>query len=239
MAEAACRYWRLMALLSDPCPMTKNVLIVLTSHDDLGGVRPTGYYVPEAAHPWEVFSRAGFEVEVASVQGGAPPQDGFDPEDAVQVAFLATPQQRDTTPLARVDASRYDAVFYAGGHGTMWDFPGDPDVARVGREVYENGGVVAAVCHGPAALVDLTLSDGSHLVRGKRLAAFTNAEEKAAGVAEVVPFLLADALVERGARHEPGPDFEARVVVDGRLATGQNPASAVPLAERVVELLAG
>jgi putative intracellular protease/amidase len=119
----------------------------------------------------------------------------------------------------------------------MWDFPRDPDVARVGREVYERGGVVAAVCHGPAALVNLTLSDGTYLVAGKRVAGFTNDEEKAAGVADVVPFLLADALVGRGARHEPGPDWQAQVVVDGRLATGQNPASAAPLAEEVVKLL--
>ncbi|WP_223167623.1 type 1 glutamine amidotransferase domain-containing protein [Nonomuraea sp. SYSU D8015] len=218
--------------------MSKRILIVLTSHDDLGGVEKTGYYVPEAAHPWGIFRKAGHEVDVASVRGGEPPQDGFDPEDPAQVAFLAAPEARDTARLADVDSSRYDAVLYAGGHGTMWDFPDDPDVIRVGREVYERGGVVAAVCHGPSALVNLTLSDGSHLVAGKRVAAFTNAEEELRGVAHVVPFLLADKLVERGARHEPGANWQAQVVVDGRLATGQNPASAAPLAERVVELLA-
>jgi putative intracellular protease/amidase len=217
--------------------MNKRILIVLTSHDDLGGVRKTGYYVSEAAHPWEVFRRVGFEVEVASVRGGRAPQDGFDPQDPAQVDFLATVGERDTPPLEGLDASRYDAVFYAGGHGTMWDFPADPDVARVGREVYERGGVVAAVCHGPAALVNLTLSDGTYLVAGKRVAGFTNDEEEAAGAADVVPFLLADALVGRGARHEPGPDWQAQVVVDGHLATGQNPASAGPLAEEVVKLL--
>ncbi|HUR05638.1 MAG TPA: type 1 glutamine amidotransferase domain-containing protein [Nonomuraea sp.] len=214
--------------------MTKRILIALTSHDDLGGVRKTGYYVPEAAHPWDVFRRVGFEVEVASVAGGRPPEDGYDPADPLQTAFL---EGLDASRLADLDAATYDAVFYAGGHGTMWDFPDDPDVARIGREVYERGGVVAAVCHGPSALVNLTLSDGSYLVSGKRVAAFTNSEEKAAGVADVVPFLLADALRERGARHEGMGDFEPQVVVDGRLATGQNPASAAPLAQRVVELL--
>ncbi|MER6944648.1 type 1 glutamine amidotransferase domain-containing protein [Nonomuraea sp. NPDC000554] len=217
--------------------MTKRILIALTSHDDLGGVRRTGYYVPEAAHPWEIFLQAGFDVDVASVQGGAPPQDGFDPDDPTQTAFLAALELSGTLRLADVDAATYDAVLYAGGHGTMWDFPDDPDVRRLGREIYERGGVVAAVCHGPSALVNLTLSDGSHLVAGKRVAAFTNAEEKAAGLTEVVPFLLADALTERGARHEPAGDFQAQVVVDGRLATGQNPASAAPLAKRVLELL--
>ncbi|MEV0384252.1 type 1 glutamine amidotransferase domain-containing protein [Nonomuraea sp. NPDC050643] len=218
--------------------MSQRILIVLTSHDDLGGVERTGYYVPEAAHPWEIFRKAGFEVDVASVRGGEPPQDGYDPEDPAQVAFVASPEQRDTARLADVDASRYDAVLYAGGHGTMWDFPDDPDVIRVGREVYERDGVVAAVCHGPAALVNLTLSDGSYLVAGKRVAAFTNTEEDLRGVSHVVPFLLADTLVSRGAEHRPGETWQAQVVVDGRLATGQNPASAAPLAERVVELLA-
>jgi putative intracellular protease/amidase len=217
--------------------MTKRVLIALTSNDDLGGVEKTGYYVPEAAHPWEIFRKAGFDVDVASVKGGEPPQDGYDPGDPAQAAFVASPEQRDTARLADVDASRYDAVLYAGGHGTMWDFPDDPDVRRIGREVYERGGVVAAVCHGPSALVNLTLSDGSYLVAGKRVAAFTNAEEELRGVAGVVPFLLADALTTRGARHEPGENWQAQVVVDGRLVTGQNPASAAPLAERVVELL--
>jgi putative intracellular protease/amidase len=218
--------------------MSKRILIALTSHDDLGGLEKTGYYVPEAAHPWEIFRRAGYEVDVASVRGGEPPQDGFDPGDPAQVAFLAAPEARDTARLSDLDASRYDAVLYAGGHGTMWDFPDDPDVIRVGREVYERGGVVAAVCHGPSALVNLTLSDGSYLVAGKRVAAFTNEEEELRGVTHVVPFLLADKLVERGAEHEPGPNWQAQVVVDDRLATGQNPASAAPLAERVLEVLA-
>ncbi|MER7506284.1 type 1 glutamine amidotransferase domain-containing protein [Nonomuraea pusilla] len=217
--------------------MTKRILIVLTSHDDLGGREKTGYYVSEAAHPWEVFRGAGFDVDIASVRGGEPPHDGFDPADPAQTAFLALPAQRDTTRVADVDPSRYDAVLYAGGHGTMWDFPDDPDVARVGREVYERGGVVAAVCHGPSALVNLTLSDGTLLVAGRRVAAFTNDEERERGVADVVPFLLADALTASGARHEPAPNWQAQVVVDGRLATGQNPASAAPLAGRVVELL--
>ncbi|MGW4475587.1 type 1 glutamine amidotransferase domain-containing protein [Nonomuraea sp. NPDC004354] len=217
--------------------MSKRILIALTSHDDLGGVRKTGYYVSEAAHPWHVFREAGFEVRVASVLGGQPPQDGYDPEDAAQSAFLASGELRDAGRLADLDGRDFDAVLFAGGHGTMWDFPNDPDVARVGREVYENGGVVAAVCHGPAALVNLTLSDGTPLVSGKRVAGFTNAEEKAAGVDHVVPFLLADALVAQGATHVPAPDWQPQVVVDGRLATGQNPASATPLAERVADLL--
>ncbi|MEV0588225.1 type 1 glutamine amidotransferase domain-containing protein [Nonomuraea sp. NPDC050310] len=217
--------------------MSKRILIVLTSHDDLGGERPTGFYVSEAAHPWEVFRKAGYQVDVASVAGGEAPQDGFDADDPVQREFVETFDLSATARVADLDPAAYDAVFYAGGHGTMWDFPSDPGVARAGREVYENGGVVAAVCHGPAALVDLTLSDGSHLVAGKRVAGFTNAEEAAVGLTEVVPFLLADRLTAAGATHVPGPDFQPQVVVDGRLATGQNPQSAGALAEEVVTLL--
>jgi putative intracellular protease/amidase len=119
----------------------------------------------------------------------------------------------------------------------MWDFPGNDDVARVGRQAYEDGGVVAAVCHGPAALVDLTLSDGSYLVDGKQVAAFTNREEQAVKAQDAVPFLLADKLTERGATHHPGPNFRANVVTDGRLVTGQNPASAGPVAEAVLQVL--
>ncbi|MFI6484029.1 type 1 glutamine amidotransferase domain-containing protein [Nonomuraea sp. NPDC050663] len=217
--------------------MTKRILIVLTSHDDLAGRRKTGFYVSEAAHPWEVFRKAGHEVELASVEGGVAPQDGYDPDDPAQREFVAAFDLEHTTALADVDPSRYDAVLYAGGHGAMWDFPASPDVARPGRDVYEAGGVVAAVCHGPAALVDLTLSDGSYLVDGKRVAGFTNAEEQAVGLTDVVPFLLADKLTERGATHVPGPEWQPQVVVDGRLATGQNPQSATALAQEIVKLL--
>ncbi|WP_068921279.1 type 1 glutamine amidotransferase domain-containing protein [Planobispora rosea] len=222
--------------------MSKRILTILTSHDRLGSTgRTTGFYVSEAAHPWEVFDRAGFEMDLASVAGGEPPQDGYDPGDPVQREFLRVygERLRDTPRAADVDPAGYDAVFFAGGHGTMWDFPGDKDLARLARSVYEDGGVVAAVCHGPSALVDLTLSDGTYLVAGKRVAAFTNAEESAVGLTEAVPFLLADALVEQGARHTAAPDFQRHVVSDGRLVTGQNPASAAGVAEEVIGILRG
>lgn len=217
-------------------------LIVLTSHDRLGGTgRSTGYYLPEVAHPWQVFTDAGFTVDLVSVRGGEPPVDGLDPDDPVQRKFLDDPDMsvkvKNTPTPGEIDPSRYDIVLYAGGHGVMWDFPGNAELAAIGRQVYERGGVVAAVCHGPAGLVDLTLSDGTHLVDGRRVAAFTNDEEAAVGLTEVVPFLLADRLVERGATHVPAPNFEANVVVDGRLVTGQNPASAVGVAEAALAAL--
>ncbi len=224
-------------------PSAARVLLVLTSHDDLGGIRETGFYVDEAAEPWQVFTAAGYSVDLASVQGGVPPRDGRRIGDAVQDAFLNDPQMArllaHTPALADVDATGYDAVFYVGGHGTMWDFPTSPDVARVGREVYQGGGVVAAVCHGPAALLNLTLADGTHLVDGRQVTGFTNAEEQAVGLAEVVPFLLADEMSARGATHLAAANFTANVVVDGRLVTGQNPQSAAGVAREVVAVLAG
>ena len=213
------------------------ILLALTSHDQLGGLRQTGFYVPEAAHPWKVFDDAGFAVDLVSVQGGRPPMDGFDAEDATQRDFVNRPELGTTRRAAEVDAVGYDAILYVGGHGTMWDFPDDQDLARLGRDIYEGGGVVAAVCHGPAALVNLRLSNDKYLVDGKEVSAFTNTEEEAAGLAAVVPFLLQSALEERGAKHVAASDFEPQVSVSERLVTGQNPASATQVAEEVVRLL--
>ena len=213
------------------------ILLALTSHDDLGGVRPTGFYVPEAAHPWRVFRNAGFAVDLVSVRGGRPPMDGFDGDDPTQREFVNLPDLAATRPAAEVDSVGYDAIFYVGGHGTMWDFPHDTDLARLGRDIYEADGVVAAVCHGPSALLNLTLSNGTYLVEGKEVSAFTNAEEEAVHLTEVVPFLLQTALEERGAKHIAGPNFDCQVSVSERLVTGQNPASATRTAEEVVRLL--
>ncbi|MEU0959863.1 type 1 glutamine amidotransferase domain-containing protein [Micromonospora aurantiaca] len=214
-------------------------LIALTSHSELGRTgRSTGYYVGEAAEPWEVFRAAGYDVDLVSVAGGEPPVDGRDENDSTQNDFLATAGVTDTPKAADVDPDGYDVILFAGGHGTMWDFPDDLDLARIARSVYERGGVVAAVCHGPSALVNLTLTDGSRLVAGKRVAGFTNSEEAAVGLTDEVPFLLADKLGEAGAQHVPAPDFTEHVVVDGRLVTGQNPQSARAVADAVVKLIA-
>ncbi len=213
-------------------------LIALTSHDKLGDTgRGTGFHAGEAAIPWEVFTAAGYQVDLVSVAGGRPPVDRHDPTDETLRDFFAAADLDHTARPADLDPQRYDIIFFAGGHGTMWDFPEDEDLARLAAGIYERGGVVAAVCHGPAALVNLRLSDGSYLVDGKRVAAFTNDEEAAMGLTDVVPFLLADALVKAGATHLPAANFTEQVVVDGRLITGQNPASARTMAERVVEVL--
>jgi putative intracellular protease/amidase len=219
----------------------KKILIVLTSHDDLGGTGKTGFYVSETAYPWQVFTRAGYQVDLVSPQGGEPPQDGADRTDPVQKAFLDDAEMSrklaHTLNPEEVNPQDYAAIFYAGGHGTMWDFPDDTVLADIARDIYESGGVVSAVCHGPAALVNLTLSDGTYLVAGKEVSAFTNEEESAVGLTSVVPFLLQSALEERGAKHVGAPNFQPQVSVSGRLVTGQNPASAGPVAEHVVAVL--
>ncbi|EOC1341243.1 type 1 glutamine amidotransferase domain-containing protein [Cronobacter dublinensis] len=210
---------------------TKPVLCVVTSHPVKGasGV-PTGFFMAELTHPLKVLEEAGFDTVIASIRGGQPPIDGFDLSDPVNAWFwnetdfqhrLAT-----TRPLSELNGADYSAVFFAGGHGTMWDFRDSQDAQRIIRDVYESNGVVAAVCHGPAALVDATLSNGDYLVAGKNIAAFTNKEEEEVQATTVVPFLLETALRKHGALHHETPNWSENVMVDGRLITGQNPASA-------------
>ena len=218
-------------------------LLVLTSTDvipDTG--RPTGAYASEVAEAWSVLHRAGYRVDFTSIRGGRPPLEAVDPQDPVQRAFLDNPLvdklMADTRRPGEVAADRYGIVFVAGGHGAVWDLPHDKDLAALLATAYTGGAVLAAVCHGPAALVNVTLPDGGYLVAGKRVAAFSNDEERAVGMTSVVPFLLADALAERGARYEPAPSFMPHIVVDGRLVTGQNPASATAVAQAAVKAAA-
>ena len=217
------------------------ILIALTSHGALGDTgRSTGFYVPEAAHPHEIFTAAGHEVDFVSVAGGEPPRDGVKPDDTGVAAFLADQGDRlATTPRPdEVSAADYDAILFAGGHGTMWDFPSTKSLTDLAGLVYDQGGVVAAVCHGPAALVNVTVADGTYLVDGKQVSAFTNEEEAAVGLSDVVPFALETALVERGARFTKAGVFAEHAVADRRLVTGQNPASAAKVAHLVLDQLA-
>lgn len=221
---------------------TKPVLIVLTSHGQLGDTgKPTGFFLSELTHPLEVFEKAGLPVELASIRGGEPPVDGLDLKDPVNARYWNDPAFRaklaSTKKLSEIDPANFSAVFFSGGHGTMWDFPDDPAVQKVAREIYEAGSPVGAVCHGPAALVNVKLSDGSFLVADKEVAAFTNSEEEKVGLTKVVPFLLETKLKERGAKPIVAPDFEKNVVASGRLVTGQNPASATGVAEKMLEIL--
>ena len=234
----------LAVLLPAPAALAeqKPVLVVLTSHGQMGDTgKPTGFFLGELTHPLEVFEKAGVPVEFASIRGGEPPVDGLDLNDEINARYWNNAEFRAklaaTKKLSEVDPQDYAGVFFSGGHGTMWDFPDDEAVQRTAREIYEAGAPVGAVCHGPAALVNVRLSDGSYLVEGKEVSAFTNSEEEKVGLTEVVPFLLATKLQERGAKHLAAPDFEKQVVASGQLVTGQNPASAAGVAQKMVEML--
>ncbi|WP_247827901.1 type 1 glutamine amidotransferase domain-containing protein [Arthrobacter antioxidans] len=221
----------------------KKILMVLTSVSELGDTgEKTGYNVAEAAHPWKVFKDSGHFVDFASIQGGQPPRDEVDTTDPIQVAFTEDETTRaglyNTARVDVVDPGQYDAVYLVGGHGTMWDFPDSAGLQNLVASVYNAGGLVGAVCHGPAGLLDVELENGLRLVEGRRVAAFTNDEEVAAGKDKVIPFFLADRLEEQGATHVFADVFEEKVVVDERLVTGQNPASAAGVAKEMEKLFA-
>jgi putative intracellular protease/amidase len=224
--------------------MSKRVLIVVTSHARMGDTdTQTGIWLEELAVPYYRFVDAGVAVEIASPRGGAAP---LEPKslgsqvrnDPAVDRFLADPvaQRRvaATLPLAAVDAAAFDAVFLPGGHGTMWDLPVDAGVQRAVEQAEAAGRVIAAVCHGPAGLVTARRADGEPLVAGKRVTAFTNAEEDAVGLTTVVPFLLESRLRELGADFVSGPNWLSLAVRDGRLITGQNPASSAAVADHVM-----
>ncbi len=222
--------------------MKEKILFVLTSHGTKGKTREkTGYHLAEASHPWEVLTKAGYEIDFVSPQGGNPPVDAFDLSDPINREFWEDPKTSkkvaNSMKPSEVDASEYKAIYYAGGHGAMWDLPDNMELRKITTDIYENNGVVAAVCHGPAGLVNVKLSDGSYLVDGKNVNSFTDEEEKAAGMGDIVPFLLETQIKERGGIFEKSGIQEAHVVTDGRLITGQNPASATGVGEAIVAAL--
>lgn len=228
----------------------KEILIVLTNHSDLGDTgKKTGFFLSEASHPWEVFRKAGYTVKLASPDGGVSTLDikSYDLKDPVNKEFwdangsgteeAGTLAVKETSALKDLKAGDFRGVFFAGGHGTMWDFRKSEEVTKFAAQVYDGGGTVGAVCHGPAALIEVKLSDGSPLVKGKSVAGFTNEEEIAVKLDKVVPYLLQTELEKAGARFVAGENFKENAVRDGRLVTGQNPASAKKAAELMVEAL--
>ena len=214
--------------------MSSELLMIVTSNGTLGDSGlPTGAWLEEVCVPLKAFRDAGLAVAVASPQGGRPPIDpnsaGFDTSAVPDLeAWLA-----GTSALADVDPGRYAAVFLAGGHGTMWDFPGNETLARIVGSVASRG-VVAAVCHGPAGLLGAADEGGKPLVAGRTVTAFSDAEEDAAGAAAVIPFSLQQRLAALGAAVEVAAPFTANVRRDGNLVTGQNPASSAAVAEAVI-----
>jgi putative intracellular protease/amidase len=217
-----------------------SILILLTSHARLGTTgRATGFWLEELAVPYLELTGAGARVDLASPLGGRPPAD---PEsertsDPAVKRFLAdtdaTAKLAETLPLAGV-ADTYDAILVVGGHGVMWDLATSHTAATLLSRQYAAGRVVAAVCHGPAALVAATKADGSPLVAGHRVTGFSNAEEREAKLSEIMPFLLESRLAELGGRYESGPNWQPFAIRDGRLVTGQNPRSSALVARETL-----
>ena len=222
----------------------KKILCVVTSNNVKGATGiPTGFWLSELTHPLEKFVSAGIFYDLASIKGGKPPIDGdsLDFSDEINKKFWndADFQKKfaDTLKIDEVKPENYDAIFFAGGHGVMWDFADNLAIDRVTRGIIERGGVVSAVCHGPAALVNVKLSNGKYLVDGKKLTSFTNGEEEFVQATEIVPFLLETELKKHGANHIAAENWSNHVEIDGKLITGQNPASAADVGAEIVKLL--
>ena len=222
------------------------ILMVLTSHGELGDTgKKTGFWLEEFAAPYYVFKDAGASVTLASPQGGQPPLDPkSDAPDAQTGATrrfkgdaAAQAELAATLKLSEVDAAKFDAVFYPGGHGPLWDLAGDARSIALIESALAAGKPLAAVCHAPGVLRDAKAPDGKPLVRGKNVTGFTNSEEAAAGLTHVVPFLVEDMLMSHGGLYTKQADWKPHVVTDGLLITGQNPASSEPAARALLQAL--
>ena len=221
--------------------MKDKLLFVVTSHGELGDSgRKTGYFLSEVTHPWSVLGEK-FDIDVVSPKGGRPPVDGFNLDDPINRKFWDDPEWQDkmssTLTPDKINPEEYRAIFYAGGHGAMFDFPDNKELAEIAAKIYDKGGFVSAVCHGPAGLINILLPDGTNLIKGKNFDCFTNAEEEANGTVKYMPFLLQTALTEKGGIFCGAAPWADHVVTDGRLITGQNPMSALSLGKALLQAL--
>lgn len=222
------------------------ILMVLTSHDKLGDTgEKTGFWLEEFAAPYYVLKDAGADVVLASPKGGQPPIDPKSDADDAQTEATkrfkgdAAAQQAlaQTSKLSEIDAEGFDAIFYPGGHGPLWDLANDADSKRLIEAFAGSDRPVGAVCHAPAVFKSTMGADGKPLVSGKRVTGFTNSEEEAVGLTDVVPFLVEDMLKQNGGHYEKGDDWASFVLTDGKLVTGQNPASSEEAAKALLALL--
>lgn len=224
----------------------KKILFVLTSHADLGNTgHKTGFWIEEFAAPYYFLKDHGADITLASPKGGQPPIDpksaSPDAQTAATVRFNNDSETREllskTVPLSTVKAADYDAVFYPGGHGPLWDLSEDKDSIALIEDFYRHNKPVTAVCHAPAIFKETKNEDGTPLVKGKKVTGFTNGEEEAVKLTKVVPFLVEDMLKEKGGIYSKGKDFGPYAVEDGLLITGQNPASSELVAELLLKRL--
>lgn len=216
----------------------KNILMIVTSHNQIDANHPTGLWLEEFAIPYQLFRQQTYTLTVASPAGGMTPIDpkSLEPSATAETHQDALQALQYTEPLASIDPLQYDAVFFPGGHGTMYDLPTE-QVGEIVSQLFKAGKIIAAVCHGPAALVAAKQPDGTPLVKGKTVTGFTNEEEEAVQLAKLMPFLLESRLRELGAKFEKAPNWQDYVIVDGQLITGQNPQSSASTAKAVIKAL--
>ncbi|MDG1751072.1 MAG: type 1 glutamine amidotransferase domain-containing protein [Thalassotalea sp.] len=226
--------------------MTKKILMVLTSHDELGNTgQKTGFWVEEFAAPYYAFIDAGAEVTLASPQGGQAPIDPTSTLEDFQTAateryesdIAAQANIATTVQLSSLNESEFDAVFYPGGHGPLWDLTDNTDSISLIESFLKAGKAVATVCHASAALLNVKQASGEFAIKGKAVTGFTNSEEEAVQLTEVVPFLLEDELIKRGGEYQKAEDWHAFAIQDGLIITGQNPASSALAAEKLLAQL--
>ncbi|MFH8803820.1 type 1 glutamine amidotransferase domain-containing protein [Streptomyces sp. NPDC017936] len=222
------------------------VLIVLTSHDELGNTgRKTGFWLEELAAPYYRFQEADWEITLASPKGGRPPLDPKSNEPNFQTELTrrfetdteAITALANTVRLDSVTADDFDTVFYPGGHGPLWDLAEDPDSKQLIETTLRSGKPLAVVCHAPGVLRHTVNEDGTPLVQGKEVTGFANSEEEGVALTDIVPFLVEDELKRLGGHYTKADDWQPYVVQDGLLITGQNPASSGPAADALVELV--
>ncbi|SFE37411.1 Putative intracellular protease/amidase [Bacillus sp. OV194] len=214
----------------------KKVLIVVTSHDKIGDHK-TGLWLEEFAVPYNEFKKQGYNIKVVSIEGGEVPLDPNSLEGDNGDFEEAKSLLKDTPALTREDAHGFDAIYLPGGHGAVFDFPNSRDLQVVVSQFAQDGKVIGSVCHGPTGLVTAAYEDGTPIVKGKKVSAFTDSEEREMKLTEEVPFLLETRLRELGAEFVNGDNWTDFAVVDGKLVTGQNPQSSLSVARKVIDVL--
>jgi len=227
--------------LKNETKMDKKILIIVSNANAIGpNNRRTGIFLPEVAHPYAAFQKANYQIDFASLTGDTPYLDALqlanDPQNLAFLTGKGWETMQKAVKLTNVDVSKYDAIFVPGGLAPMVDMPENAPLKKVIAETYERNAVVGAVCHGPVSLLNVRLSDGSYLVHGKNITSFTDEEEKGYAVADV-PFLLESALAKQGAKFHAAANWSANSIADGNLVTGQNPASAKEVAEKMIAIL--